>query len=284
MLSETHLNQFKTDGYCVHEGFLTESEVARLVKEMDIISAGATLAKHDPTRLEMEPKQAPDGTKVRRIYEPCTYYDLFREFSNSPRMLDCVEQLIGPDVVYIYSKINVKPAEIGSIVEWHQDMAYGPWTNRSGIAGLMYMDDADIQNGCLQVIPGQFRMLDHSRDGFFQGKITQPLDTSKAVPVEAKRGSIIFFNGLVPHASSPNLSLRPRRTLILGYRAADAFPIHFGESTAKGQMFCRLVRGKQSNVARFDMDWSYIPRYPAETKSLYELQELSHRHESSRPV
>jgi hypothetical protein len=221
---------------------------------------------------------------VRRIYEPCTYYDVFRDFSEGRKLLDSLEQLLGRDLLYTSSKINIKPAEIGSVVEWHQDMAYGPLTNHSAVAALLYLDDADLQNGCLQVIPGQTRMLDHSRDGFFQGRITEPLDTSAAVPIQGKKGTIVLFNGLAPHASSPNRSSRARRTLILGYRAADAFPVYRGEMTVSGEQFVRLVRGQITNVARFDMERVFVPHYPHETKSLYELQELSRQQQATRPV
>jgi phytanoyl-CoA hydroxylase len=284
LLSSDQVKQYKSEGYCVYHDFLSESEAIDLTNEIERICAGATAAEHDASRLEMEPNQGPSGTKVRRVYEPCTYYDVFRDFSEGPKLLDSLELLLGPDVLYTSSKINIKPAEIGSVVEWHQDMAYGPVTNSSNLAALLYLDDADLQNGCLQVIPGQTRMLNHSRDGFFQGRIAEPLDTSKAVPIEGKKGTIVLFNGLAPHASSPNRSARPRRTLILGYRAADAFPIYRGEITVSGEQFVRLVRGERTNVARFDMERLFVPHYPKETKSLYELQELSRQQHATQPV
>ena len=119
-----------------------------------------------------------------------------------------------------------------------------------------------------------------------RAKLDVPLsiDTSKAVSIEGKKGTVVFFNGLAPHASSPNRSSRPRRTLILGYRAADAFPIYLGEMSSKGELFVRLVRGQRSNVARFDMDRVFVPHYPRETKSLYELQELSHQQQAAQPA
>ncbi len=277
MLTDTQVAQFKSQGFCACDGFLTDTRVTQLLKEIDAICAGATLGRHDAARLEMEPKQGPDGTKVRRIYEPCTNYKAFRDFAESETMVQSLVKMLGPDVIYFSSKINVKPGEIGSIVEWHQDMAYGPLTNRSVVAVLIYLDDADLTNGCLQVIPGKHRMLDHSHDGYFQGRVTESLDISKAIPIEGKRGTAVFFDGLAPHASSVNTSPRPRRTLILGYRAADAFPIHLGDMTVKGDQFVRLVHGKPSPTARFDMDRVFIPRYPTATKSLYELQELSRK-------
>jgi phytanoyl-CoA hydroxylase len=275
MLTNAQVEEYRLQGFCVAHHFFTPAESTRLVDEIESICAGATLAHHDASRLEMEPNQAPDGTKVRRVYDPCTYYEIFRDLACGDKLVECMVQLLGPDVVYFSSKINVKPGEIGSVVEWHQDMAYGPLTNRSVVAVLIYLDDADLGNGCLHVVPGQHRMLDHSFNGYFQGRITEPFDSSAAVPIEGKRGTMIFFNGLVPHASSVNTSPRARRSLILGYRAADAFPIHLGGMTAKADQFVRIVHGKPSPTARFDMDWVFVPRYPAETKSLYELQEKS---------
>ncbi len=277
MLSSRDIKSYASQGFCVRHDFLSTAEVNHFLLEMEKISAGSTLAIHDATRIEMEPGQGPDGTKVRRIYEPCTYYESFRKFSESKNMVETMAQMLGPDVLYFSSKINVKPGEIGSVVEWHQDMAYGPLTNRSVVAVLIYLDDADLDNGCLQVVPGHHRMLDHSHDGYFQGRITEPFDTSRAISLEGKRGTAIFFNGLAPHASAVNTSPRPRRTLILGYRAADAFPIHVGEISNKSDQFVRLVHGHVSRVARFDMDEVFIPRYSEGARSLYELQERSRK-------
>lgn len=275
MLGQSEVDRYKSEGFCISPNFLLETEVSDLLNEVDVICRGATLADHDRSRIEMEPNQSPEGAKVRRIYEPCTYYDRFRELAGTASAVKTMVQLLGPDVLYFSSKINIKASEIGSVVEWHQDMAFGPLTNRSVVAVLIYLDDADTENGCLQVIPGHHRMLDHSHDGYFQGRITERLDTSKAIPLEGKRGTAIFFNGLAPHASAVNTSSRPRRTLILGYRAADAFPIHIGAMSVKSDQFVRLVHGKLSPTARFDMENVFIPRYPAESRSLYELQEQS---------
>jgi phytanoyl-CoA hydroxylase len=271
------VRQYSEEGYCVCAGFLSTGEIAEILKEIDDISAGSSVAKHDPTRMEMEPNQPPDGTRIRRLYEPCTYYQRFRARSESPTLLDALEQLLGPDLQFHYSKINMKPPAIGSIVEWHQDLAYYPLTNQDSLAVLFYLDDADRTNGCLHVIPGAHRgrLLDHTHDGFFQGRITEPVDESKAVALQGKAGTTIFMNGMTPHASAPNTSSRPRRTLILSYRAADAFPIYVEGMTANQEIHSRQVRGHRPDAARFTMVSFPIPRYPKQTKSLYELQELS---------
>ena len=193
-----------------------------------------------------------------------------REFAG---LLDCVEQLLGLNVVFHYSKLNMKPAAIGSVVEWHQDLAYYPLSNRV----LLYLDDADQDNGCLRIIPGRHleRLMDHTRDGFFQGKITVPVPESQAVWVEGLAGTAIFMHAMTPHSSAPNRSARPRRTLILSYRAADAYPIYVGEETVGAEANARLVRGSVQPEARFTLTSFPIPKRRWKTASLYELQERS---------
>lgn len=286
MFTDEQVRQYRRDGYVVCPGFLSRQEVDAFLADMEGITAGNTLARHDKTRMEMEPNQPPDGTRVRRIYEPCTHYPRFRAFSESPTLLDAVARLLGPDLVFHYSKINMKPPEIGSVVEWHQDLSYYPLTNSDSVSILFYLDDADTENGCLQVIPGAHagRLFDHTCDGIFQGRITEPVDESRAVPVEGKAGTAIFMHCMMPHASVTNTSNRPRRTLILSYRAADAFPIYVGEMTVKSEAHTRLVRGTRATAARFAMpDRFPIPRYPRTTASLYELQELSRQGQAAAP-
>lgn len=74
--------------------------LAALLEDIKAISAGATLANHAADRMEMEPKQPPHRTLVRRIYEPCTYYERFRALSNLKELLNAVEQLIGPNLMF----------------------------------------------------------------------------------------------------------------------------------------------------------------------------------------
>jgi phytanoyl-CoA hydroxylase len=287
VLTAEQVAQYRRDGYVVSPGLLSRDEVDALLADVESICAGNTLARHDKTRVEMEPNQGPDGTRVRRVYEPCTHYPRFRGLSESAKLLDCVEQLLGPNLTFHYSKINMKPPAIGSVVEWHQDLSYYPLTNHDSVSILFYLDDADRGNGCLQVIPGRHRgpLLDHTRDGIFQGRVTEPVDEREAVALEGRAGAVIFMDAMTPHASLTNTSDRPRRTLILSYRAADAYPIYCGEMTTSSEGHARLVRGTHPTTARFDMPAAFpIPHYPRKTASLYELQELSREGKAAVPA
>jgi hypothetical protein len=278
-MAELKREEYMENGYVSYPGLLGTSQLDALLNEIERISDGNTLAQHDKSRLEMEPNQNPDGRLVRRIYEPCSHYTVFRELADSPRLLDAVETLLGRDLVFQYSKINMKPPSIGSIVEWHQDVTYYPLSNDSSLAVLIYLDDADVENGCLQVIPGRHHseLLNHTQDGYFVGKVVDPVDESQAVPLEGKAGDAIFMHCMTPHASITNRSNRARRTLILSYRSADCFPIYTGDITNEIESCTRLVRGKPAEFARFSFQRFPIPRRKQHVASLYELQELSRK-------
>jgi phytanoyl-CoA hydroxylase len=267
--------QFQRDGFCPAPAFLAPEEIEVLLAGIESVCAGATVAHHDAGQLEMEPDQAPEGNRVRRIYEPCTYYPEFRALSECPKLLDSVADLLGENLLFHYSKINMKPPSIGSAVEWHQDLAYYPLTNTDSLAVLLYLDDADETNGCLRVIPGVHRneILNHSWNGLFRGQITEPVDGSKAVAIEGRAGTAIFLHGMTPHASAPNTSPYARRTLILSYRAADAYPVYLGDTTVHAESHVRLARGVRLSRARFGTQEMPIPIYQGVPKSLYELQQ-----------
>ncbi|MBM3264562.1 MAG: phytanoyl-CoA dioxygenase family protein [candidate division Zixibacteria bacterium] len=283
MLTPEQIAQYHREGFVIIPNFMTAQEVAAYHAEMDRIAQGNTLASHDKTRMEMEPDQPAEGMLIRRIYEPCTHYDSFRALSESPKLLDSVEKLVGPDILFHYSKINMKPPRIGSVVEWHQDLSYYPLTNRDSVTVLFYLDDASVTNGCLQILPRRHHLplLTHSTDGFFRGKVTESVDASDAILIEGAAGTVIFISCMTPHASVVNTSNQSRRTLILSYRATDAFPIHCHIMTDLVEKHVRLVRGQRSPVARFTMTEFPIPVYENQIASLYELQERSRKKEQA---
>jgi ectoine hydroxylase-related dioxygenase (phytanoyl-CoA dioxygenase family) len=273
------MNEYDRSGYTVYQGFLDSGQLASLLQTIEDVSEGSTREKHDKDRLEMEESQPPTGTLVRRIYEPCTHYQSFRELSESEMMLDAVGSLLGQNLVFHYSKVNMKPPAIGSVVEWHQDLAYYPLTNDSSVTLLIYLDDANVGNGCLQVLGGRHKdpLLNHTRDGYFAGKVMEPLDESSAIPLEGKAGTAVFMHCMTPHSSVVNTSRLPRRTLIMSYRAADAFPVYAGNVTVQNEAHVRQVRGKPSPTARFSFQTFPVSLQKHKTASLYELQALSSR-------
>jgi hypothetical protein len=72
MLTESQVAQYRELAYYVSLQFLKQ-EIDVFVADIEEICSGATIARHDDSRLEAESKQGPDGRMMRRIYKPCTW-------------------------------------------------------------------------------------------------------------------------------------------------------------------------------------------------------------------
>jgi ectoine hydroxylase-related dioxygenase (phytanoyl-CoA dioxygenase family) len=268
------VEQYQNEGYIVVERLFDANDLSRVdttIRRMtDEALAGGDFSKV----LELEPLPVEGERVPRRIFNPYDQHDTFRALAHDARMLDKIESLIGGDFNLQHSKLNMKPARVGSAVEWHQDMAYFPHTNDDLVTTLVYLDDATEENGCLQVLPRHHtHYFNHAGpDGRFAGMITEDLtDFGKPRNLAAPAGSVIFMHCITPHASLPNHSSRPRRTLIYEYRANDAFPIYYGEMTNLAEAKFRAIRGEPARCARFGGPPPVIPNVGKYT-SLYELQ------------
>ena len=275
-LSPDQIEEYRRDGVTLLPSLLDASTLGRLHETIDSIVAGA-VESGDTSILELEPEEVDGKAVARRIYDPCERHQVFRELCGDTRILDAVECLIGPDISLHHSKLNMKPSRVGSAVEWHQDLAYFPHTNDDLVTALVYLDDASIENGCLQVIPAlHHAYLDHHDEtGRFSGLITDEAFTSQATPARplpAPAGSVILMHCLLPHSSLPTRSRDGRRTLIFEYRACDALPILYSPRAANTEGKARLLRGRQARFARLAGPPPLLPRLD-DNKSLYQLQE-----------
>ena len=277
MLSEAQVEQYHRDGYTVYQGLFGPAELHPWLAEIERISEGNTFAA--PRYNARGDGAGPAAARDAAAAHLRTLHLL------SSRSATCRN----PESCWMRGAVaGRRPGvslqqdqhEAGGdrlVVDWHQDLAYYPLTNSDSVSILIYLDDASRANGCLQVLPGRHRAgpLSHSRNGYFQGRIVEPVEESEAVALEASAGSVIFMHCLTPHASVANTSRQPRRTLILSYRASDAYPVYTGEGTVAAESHVRQVRGVKRLTARFSFSEFPIPRQRQRTRSLYELQELS---------
>ena len=278
-LTEEQVSQYVTDGYLVVPSVFDDEELQQVDQTISEMARQALESGRFEKVMELEPEQVSGRRVPRRIYNPFEQHERFRKLAVDDRILNRIELLIGPNIALQHSKLNMKPAKVGSIVEWHQDLAYFPHTNADLVTTLIYLDDATEENGCLQVLPRQHNhFFDHRlADGTFAGMIAETIDDGRFGPpvaLAAPAGSVIFMHCITPHSSLPNVSDKPRRTLIFEYRAEDAFPIYFGDYVYEMERYTHHLRGEPSQVARFGGPPPVIPNISdnAQRKSLYTLQ------------
>ena len=287
-LAPEQLDEYRRRGYLLLPSLLDGSTLTALHEVIDTLVAEA-LSGGGEGVVELEPESPDREPNARRLYDPFERHQAFRDLCVDTRLLGGIESLIGPDIGLHHSKLNMKPPHVGSAVEWHQDLAYFPHTNDDLVTALIYLDDATLENGCLQVIPGLHKAyLDHhDEDGRFSGLITDRLlqdETRRAEPLAAPAGSVILMHCLLPHSSLPNRSSEGRRTLIFEYRASDALPILYSPRAVGTEEKARHLSGKPARFARLAGPPPLIPRLE-NNQSLYQLQEetLARRESGERP-
>jgi len=118
--------------------------------------------------------------------------------------------------MYIY-----KQPKIGGEVNWHQDATFFFTTPQSVVTYWFAMEDATLENGCLWVEPqghkGPLRER-FNRDGsntIMETLSDQAWPIETGIPVEVKAGSLVVFQGQLPHYSAPNRSDKSRQAFTL---------------------------------------------------------------------
>ena len=150
---------------------------------------------------------------------------VFSRFSRQPRLAALATGLGLVEPLLLQSMYIFKQPRIGGEVGWHQDSTF-LYTDPLSVIGLWFaLEDATLENGCLWALPGG-----HSgplrerwrRQG--EGLVMERLDETPwpqedngqgAVPLEAKKGSLVVLHGTLPHGSAPNRSERSRHAYTL---------------------------------------------------------------------
>ena len=129
-----------------------------------------------------------------------------------------VAQLLGEEAVLFKEKINFKMPG-GDGFEPHQDAQAG-WNAYAGnfINVMVCIDAATVENGCLEVAPGQHRR------GLLRGM--EPLTEDDMVGMKfgffpTEPGDLVLFDAFVPHRSRPNMTGTMRRMYFATYNRAS---------------------------------------------------------------
>jgi len=233
-LTAEQLSQYRDDGYLMVEQLLPPGDVDELRTEVArMVALAGDRTEHDEI-FDLEESHSSLQPRVRRIKEPWKHSDPFLRLFSHPKILSVCKQLLGTNHLRRGSmKLNMKSAEYGSPVQWHQDWAFYPHTNDSLLALGVCLDDVVEDNGPLLVMPGTHKgpIYSHHRqaDEVFVGG----LDTSEAGLDFAGcarmlcggAGSVSFHHVRLVHGSALNTSTLPRRIVFLEVAAADAWPL-----------------------------------------------------------
>ncbi len=251
-------DNYQDNGFLVLEGFASADECDRLraraaemVHEFDpaeVVSVFSTneqnrttddyfLSSGDEIRFFFEENAFnADGTlkyekekSINKIGHALHDLDpIFERFSRSEKIKDIATAIEMKNPLLLQSMYIFKQPNIGGEVTCHQDSTF-LYTDPIDILGLwLALEDATTENGCLWAIPGAHRSGLKSRwkrspEGMkFDVFDATPWPEDQLKPLEVSKGSLILLNGLLPHRSFENKSLRSRHAYTLHLIGAGA--------------------------------------------------------------
>jgi hypothetical protein len=144
------------------------------------------------------------------------------DIATNPKILDYVEDIIGPNIVCWATAILSKPANNPKYVPWHQDAHFWGLSPARTVTVWLAIDDADEENSAMQWIPrshnkGRFETEKTGENSAFHIQITGADGLGAPVTDELKAGEFSLHADMIVHGSQPNHSDRRRCGLTLRY-------------------------------------------------------------------
>ena len=225
LITDEQVRQYHELGYCVVDALFTPEEIEDIKEffedykingaKMFDTGSGTAAFKYD----EIDPKER----QVRAMH-PHRYSEKALGWFLNPKVAEVLEILLGKPALGAQTMYYYKPPGARG-QGMHQDNFYLLSKPATCIAAWTSIDGADLDNGCLWVVPksnlagilcpeeGKARWNDYG-----DSHITKFPRDEKPVPVLVPRGSTMFFGGDTIHGSGPNRTPdRFRRTFIGHY-------------------------------------------------------------------
>jgi phytanoyl-CoA hydroxylase len=222
-LSQDQLDFFAQNGYLKYGALLKPDEVEALRREYDETFRQAVEGNNfsnlaiDRGADVKAKTQAPK--RMYQMMQMCERNVAFRKLLYDTRILDIVQDLIGPNIMLFHDQALFKPAKHGGEVFWHQDNGYWKCRPANLVSCWLTLDDVKRENGAMQVIPGShlkpvWHQQAESTDSLLKIK---GIEEDKAVVNDLPAGGVMFHHCQTLHYTAPNTTDNQRR----------AFAIHF---------------------------------------------------------
>jgi ectoine hydroxylase-related dioxygenase (phytanoyl-CoA dioxygenase family) len=203
-LTEVEQSRYERDGYLAPLEFCSAEQMQVLRQAIN----DSLSSKPGPQGGDQWGSRHQD---CRLVYDICA----------TPAIVERVATLIGPDVI-LWNSVFFNKEPGGSEIPWHQDRSFVMMEPVVNVAVWLAIDDADVTNGGLQVVPGSHRhFVPHvprsKADDFNARAEISPTDKANAEQINLRAGQFILFHENILHHSPRNSSTKRRLGLAMRY-------------------------------------------------------------------
>jgi ectoine hydroxylase-related dioxygenase (phytanoyl-CoA dioxygenase family) len=208
LLSQAAVEAYRRDGYY---------SPVRVMSAAEAQGFRAALEAH-----EAKSGQPLQGNMRHKTHLLFTWADAL---VHHPKVLDAVEDAIGPNILCWTTNFFIKEANSPGFVSWHQDSTYWGLDPDEVITAWIAFTEVNEANGYMQVIPGSHRIdqLPHvdtfHKDNLLSRgqEIAVEVDMSKAVGLAMHAGEMSLHHIKLVHGSAANRTDDRRIGLAIRY-------------------------------------------------------------------
>lgn len=246
-LRPEEIERFRREGFLAPLAVMSQAQMAERLSWLDQVEAQRAAGRLQPAQ----------NVKLHLLL-PWLW-----ELVHDPRILDPVEDLLGPDILcWAAGFFDKRPGE-PQHVTWHQDATYWGLSAPEALTAWVAFTPSTRQNGCMSVIPrshgAQLVHVDtHDRTNMLPGRerVLADIDEADAVDIVLAPGEMSLHHLLLLHGSKPNLLGERRCGLAIRY-----IPAHLTKKSGP-RGTATLVRGRDHG--NFDLEVApEAPFHPA---------------------
>jgi ectoine hydroxylase-related dioxygenase (phytanoyl-CoA dioxygenase family) len=210
LLTEDQVGRYRKDGFVAPLRVLTAAEAANFRRRFEAYET----AHHGWYEL----------SRGQKLYLLQTWA---AELASHQKILDAVEDVLGPHILVWGVSLFVKDAHSSSYVSWHQDSTYWGLSKPDVVTVWVALSPATRKSGCMKMIPGSHKLeqLPHVDTLAKENLLTRgqeiavEVDESQAVHLVLEPGEVSLHNIRTVHASEPNRSDERRIGVAVRYIA-----------------------------------------------------------------
>ena len=254
LLTDAQIEQYHTQGYVHPFGALSVSEAAAARRELEAFEA-----------------RVGDEAQKFLAFKAHLPFKFMSDIIRHPRILDAVEDVLGPNILCWGSSFFQKNAHDPRFISWHQDSYYYGMDPSNTCTAWLAFSVSNEASGSVRVIPGshlrqmEFVNTPTEHNMLPRGQTIVGVDESKAVQMNLAPGEFSLHHEAIVHNSDPNRSDDRRIGLSIHYIPTSTRQVKYVEAGRKP--VASLVRGVDAYgywdpepVAELDFDPAMFDR------------------------
>jgi len=210
ILTDAEIRAYEEKGYHFPVQVMSAAEAAGLRAKLEAFEASQT-----------------GGMQSARMQKLYLLLRWASDIVRHPRILDAVEDVLGPDLLCWQSSFFLKEPDNKGFVSWHQDATYWGLSSPDVCTAWLAFTPATIENGAMKVSSGSHKLPQMAHEDTFNPdnlltrgqEIKTAVDPASVVDMVLEAGELSLHHIMLAHASEPNRSNDRRIGLAIRYIA-----------------------------------------------------------------